>query len=252
MKFSYSLVLVTVVFVSPINAKSIDNLDLFFAESAIRFTEKWLAPSQLYISLILPNRVPFNTRYLLKLTRKLNQVLKRKVYFRMVKNITKYRNIDPPPNELLWYPFETRHYDNICYFLDDSSFSTVMKKHFLFFERTEKDIELDFRHCKIKFDSNIAVYYPYNKTNFRSEIRFEEIYKIIDDQKSLQKNILGKIELRSNKTNYSGLQSFVWKRRSNLHGTQFSAITETELPFIELPKNLNGSILSFLEWLSFL
>ena len=70
---------------------------------------------------------------------------------------------------------------------------------------------------------------------------FEEIYKIKEHDERLQRSILGTVNINSQKLDLSGLKRFIWKRRSNLFGVTFKAITEIAPPYITHAKKSRDS-----------
>ena len=237
MKLCCMIFLTWTSFLCFVYAKNMDEIEVLAAESAIKFSSKWLASPNPHINLMLPSQILSKSKDVVKLTRKMSEVFKRNIFLRIVKENNKYH----PKNELFWYPFEISNYDSICQYVDTSDRNETLQNHFLFFGKTKKDVIFSLRYCNVRFDSNVVIYYYRNNNNFLwSEIIFEEVYKMEKHQKKFRNNVLCKVDLKSNRTGCSGLELFVWKRRRNLHGTQFTAITEHEYPFIDLDDNSNG------------
>jgi hypothetical protein len=137
-----------------------------------------------------------------------------------------------PQNDLVWLPFEFKEYHLDCQVLNLFSNDTKRKKHFLLFIRRHRNLNDCFEGCPLQFNSEVVVYYQHNLTESLSGIRFEEIYKINQRQRKLSRNILGENSPISNGMNTDGLKRFIWKRRSNLKGVNFNAITEVAKPMI--------------------
>ena len=230
---NYFLILNGAIIFQLANSENIRYLDTFASETALKFSEKWLAVPTVNIQLMLPNKRPFEIKDVVKLTKKMSKISRKNAYFMTIINITNYDKIKPSQNELWWFPFEAGYYDIGCRLWNNLHISTKKHAHFMLFLKSQKDVDLYFKSCRIRFDSNIVVYYQYNKTDSLPVILFEEIYKIEEHQTKLKRNFLGKINVTSSEFDTSEVESYVWKRRRNLEGTIFTGVTENLAPFIE-------------------
>jgi len=210
------------------HAKNIVELEVTNSNSALMFSEKWLCTPTLYIGLILPTETTFRLNAIVSLVKRMVKNYKDRTYFLATNNITRYKSMKSLQNDLLWLPFEFKHYHLDCQVLNN----TKHKKHFLLFTGRERNVNDYFQCCEIHFNSEIVVYYRHNQTKFLSGVRFEEIYKIKPQQRKLNKNILGEDSQHFSGINIHGLKTFIWKRRSNLHGVNFNAIAELSKPVV--------------------
>ena len=218
-----------IIFFERSNAMHETNFGMGFSESVFHFISKWVPTPKPHITLVLPTKGSVKLNNVLKLTSKLVEL---KAYFRVDANITKYNNHKPTPNELFWFPFEAECCAFHCHFLHPLNSYAPLRNKFLVFIGNRRNVDRHFQSCTIQFDSNIVVYYQLNNTNFRSELRFEEIYKIEENQRRLSSNLLGRFLDETKQMDTSGLQNHIWQRRRNLEGTRFTAITEKEEPYI--------------------
>ena len=214
----------------------VKDLDSIVLESAVIFSEKWIKSPKQYVSIILPEYPHSNENEVLKLSDILRRNVKRNAYFLFISDFKEYRNkTKHHQEELLWFPYELGKYELNCQNLGLFSNSILNKKHFFFFsEDTNQAISL-MGHCPIQFNHKIVVYYWQNETP-PSNIVFEEFYKINPLQITPNRNILSKINKTSQKMESTMLEQFIWKRRRNLQGTTFKAITELWSPFIDTVK----------------
>ena len=225
------------------SAKDEFGLDMFVTESAIDFTERWLVSPTFYVNIILPTNRLFKMGFVSKM-KKIVRRFTMNSYFMFSTNLTGNKNNGLSNGELFWFPFKIENYNIDCNSLDFSDNHTSKQNHYLFFTGTKKNVEMYFQRCKLRFDSNIVVYHRNNNsTDPRFVVQFEEIYKIEAEQGKLKKNALGQVDLHSRDRNFSGLDSYIWKRRSNLEGITFNAVTELDPPGIqnvEISNKSNG------------
>ena len=212
------------------NANNANKLDRFAFGSGLNFSYKWLHTPKPYISIILPSKISSKMSHVIEMEWK--TAGKKNSYFRVSANITKINSIKLSQNEVIWFPFMKEYFDNICRFVSHVENDTTWKNNFLLYAETKENVNRHFQSCKIRFDSNVVVYYHFNKTINLSDLYFEEIYKIHQNQELLKRNLLGEAFLSTKEMDTFGLESHIWKRRRNLEGTNFKAITETEPPFI--------------------
>ena len=217
----------------PSCAEDTTKLNKLTSEFALKFGEKWLGTPKLHIYLVLPNKIQFEMQDVIQLTKTMKGILGNNAYFTATTNITNHNDGRQSPGELFWFLFEMENYDDIdCNILEASRKFTTKQRYILFFVGNRDHVDFYFLYCKIRFDSNVVVYYKHNATKSLSFIIFEEIYKIRDHQNQLEKNVLGKINLNTKKMNLSGLKTYIWKRRSNLQGIKFNSITEISPPYV--------------------
>ena len=207
-------------------------IDSVASEAVFKFAKVWLSIPKIYVSLILPKNLKTRTEDVIFLLRKMTNQVERNVYFIVCYNITMYKPGNGLQNpSIMWFPFETQDPYVDCETLKSPyDYKSVSKTHFLFYTRTKNATY--FRHCDIQFDSNVATYYRYNKTKSSSIVQFEEIYDQTKDQPEPQKNLLATFDAGSGKISLDGLRYPMWKRRNNLRGKIFSAITEMSQPAI--------------------
>ena len=229
MKISFIVTLPLVMLFKWTFAKNVDD-DLSNSDSALKFSEKWLATPKLSVGLILPTKPTFRLHSIVSLAKKMTKNYQNNAYFLATNNITKYKGTKSPQNDLMWLPFEFKHYYLDCQVLTSFSRDRKSKKHILLFTERHRNVNDYFKHCEIDFNSEIVVYYRHTRTKVLPRIRFEEIYKIKQHHRKLSRNILGESSPNSNGINIHGLKTFIWKRRKNLQGVNFNAITELWKP----------------------
>lgn len=224
-------------------AETADDLGIPHFESALRFSEKWLGTPKLYIEMVLPTNIPFRIKYPINFVKKTANISKDNTYFLITSNMASYKHISSPQPELLWLPYETKHYSMDCHLLNFLSNATRSQIHLLLFIDVEKNVNGYFGPCEITFNSKIVVYYHQNETELSSSIIFEEIYKIQKHQQKLHRNILVIYDINLNEIHFDGLNTFIWERRKNLQGINFTSISEISPPSvmrIENSSNSNG------------
>ena len=197
------------------SAANINEYDILASKSSLMFIDNWLESPTRYITLVLPSRYQFTENNVQHLTKNILKGMRSTPYIRVSFNMTEY-DFRQTQNELVWFPFGIEKYNMEYYCSRAMSKNTSRKKHFLFFTRTKQNVDTYFNFCKIRFDSNVVVYYTVNKPNSVSFVYFEEIYKIKEKKdEKLKKNVLGKFTLNSNIFNLVGLKSSIWNRRRN-------------------------------------
>ena len=196
---------------------------VFPKELAIEFVERWLNSPKLYVGIVVPNMDPLYSNDIIRFTRKLRSRMKNDAYIRITKNLTKYAFTQHIQNELIWYPYDAGKYDvdQLNGILDDR----FHKKHFLLTTKNPNNGYQLLARSKIKFDSNIVIYYIDMKPNNKAVMKFEEIYKVKENQNQLEKNILAEFPCTSKESTLYGLKTYVWKRRNTLKGRKFSAVS---------------------------
>ena len=199
--------------------------DNSFNNLTVKFIDKWLDSSKVYLGLIIPKLDSFYTQDVVKMVKEINTRLRSNKYIMVTNNVTKYRHVRRLDHEISWYPYDFEKYDGRCNFLNSIKDDKLLGHHFLFFTSNVNRTSQNFETCKIRFDSNIAVYYIYNTKMNQSSIKFQEIYKIDENQRNLEKNLLGEIPLDSKELKLSGLNSYIWNRRNTLKGEKFKAVS---------------------------
>ena len=158
-------------------AENVANVDMLAFESALLFSQKWLASPKFYISLMLPIKSEYKINDAIKLTKTIFNGLESTPYLLFNLNWNIYNNEQPSQNELQFFPFDVRKYDNGSHcmrFMNKNN--TTRQKHFLFYTRTRKNIRSDFALCRVRFDSYVVVYYRFHHSKLNPYILFEEIY----------------------------------------------------------------------------
>ena len=99
--------------------------------------------------------------------------------------------------------------------------------------------EILFKDCPLEIDSNIMVYYI-NETS--QKIRIEEVYKIDQNSQVMLHDAYASYYQQNVETVKDSHRQFRWKKRSDLHGHRFDAITGVWPPFIVgIEEKMNGS-----------
>ena len=99
--------------------------------------------------------------------------------------------------------------------------------------------EILFKDCPLEIDSNIMVYYI-NETS--QKIRIEEVYKIDQNSPVMLHDAYASYYQQNVETVKDSHRQFRWKKRSDLHGHRFDAITGVWPPFIVgIEEKMNGS-----------
>ena len=192
---------------------------------ALRFGYQWLKSPKMYLGIMVPSKRHFRTRNVVNLAKKINAGYMGRPSFIMINsNLSKYNVILHQQDELLWYPSNIKDYGMDCLFLDSSRYDRLHKKHFLFLHEDMDNDTFSFESCKIKFDSRLVLYRKKQKK--RLVVEFEEIYKINENESSLEKNHLGEIFQDQTETMVSGLKKPIWKRRQSLKGKFFTAVSK--------------------------
>ena len=111
----------------------------------------------------------------------------------------------------------------------------LLEKFVLIFVNSKIEAMNEYESCKIRFDSNIAVYYQRQNSNGEreksNEMQFDEIFKVKEN--AWVKNfMLAHIDLNTTKLTMTGLNTYIWKRRNNLNQMQFIGISEIFGPCI--------------------
>ena len=208
-------------------------LDMVASKSASQFSAKWLTSPKMYINLMLPTKAKFKIKDVVQLAKKTAKDLERSPYFILGPNMTAHNSDNPSQNELTWFPFDAEKYDIEQLCLRSMNENTPPEKHFLLFTGARQNVSSSFlSSCRIRFDSNVVVYYNTIDTKNVHRINFDEIYKIKAHNERLERNSLGIVDINSQNMDLRGLKRFIWKRRNNLFGTNFNAITEIFPPFI--------------------
>ena len=230
--------------------KDVTSLDVEMAEAALNFSHKWMTTPKSYMVLVLPTSHPFNTNNLVRLAKKVS--MQNNTYFIFSRKVPKQKNLrirkkslPNPQNDLVWFLFEASYYEITCSDINVLFWNVTIQNNFLFFVKNQNMVDFYFNSCKIRFDSNIVVYYPDNMTENLSAVKFEEMFKIDPDRQTLNKNILGVANLHTKEMTFSGLTSFIWKRRGNLHEKAFTGISEIYEPGITdiiKSKDMSGNI----------
>jgi hypothetical protein len=172
-------------------AENVVELDASSSDSALMFSMEWLGTPKLYIGLILPTETTFRIKNIVELVKRMTKNYKDSAYFLATNNITRYKSMTSPQNDLLWLPFEFKDYHLDCQVLSAFGNNRMHKKHILLLTRRHSIVNDYFERCEIQFNSEIVVYYRHNQTKFVSKIRFEEIYKSKQNQMKLGRTILG-------------------------------------------------------------
>ena len=221
-----------------------DKIEMLENEAALHFAYEWLATPKMYFGVILPSKNLFKVHDILTLTKKINSYVEGKsAYFLINSNITKFKTIPHTQKELIWYPFNTRHYDMNCLFLGSPRYDRLYKKHFLFLHEYRNNINFSFETCKIRFDSRLVTYRQ--QQNNQSTVEFEEIYKIDENENKLEKNTLREIVKGRKDMQLSTLNLSIWNRRKSLKGINFKAVSiksSKTTTFVKKSKDSKGNV----------
>ena len=131
MKIPFSITLSVMMLFQWTYAKNVAELDVSNSDSALMFSAKWLDTPKLYIGLILLTNTTFRFYSIVSLVKKMPQNYEYRAYFLSTNNITKYKSMKSPQNDLLWLPFNLKHYHLICQDLMLYGNNTKPKKHLL-------------------------------------------------------------------------------------------------------------------------
>ena len=217
-------------------------MDLIASKSALVFSSKWLRTTNIYVNLVLPNNLQYKMNELVRVTKEMSSLNRGNFYVSFVKTMSKEQRNNYSSRDIIWFPYEKKYYSANCNAFYVPENETASRTFFLLFTGTDSSIGTSCDMCKIRFDSNIVVYYHNNTSNSPTGMEFQEIYKIKENGK-IKTNILGEIDLTSKHYNLLELNNYIWKRRSNLNQEMFTALTERGYPFIEdieLKKKSNG------------
>ena len=159
--------------------------DNSFNNLTVKFIDKWLDSSKVYVGLTVPKLDLFYAQDVVKMFKEINTSRRSNKYIMVTNNVTKYRHVQRLDHEISWHPYDFENYDGRCNFLNSIRDDKLLGHHFLFFTSNVNRTSQHFESCKIRFDSNIAVYYIFNTKMNKSTIKFQEIYNIdennIDD-----------------------------------------------------------------------
>ena len=218
-----------------------ENLDIIALDAALQFDDKWLASNKLYITYILPQQGYFKLGEVYKMIKKSSTDFAKNRFVMATLNSSKVDKELLTQNELIWLPFKMAKYDvkQTCRTFFHPN--TTRQQHFLLNTDTKHEANIVLRKCRFRFDSNVVIYYRQIDKNTSSFTYFEEIYKMQEDSENLESNVLARIDTFGNESDLSGLNEFIWKRRSNLQGTSFKAITEFMPPYVINVTKYNAS-----------
>ena len=178
---------------------------------------------------MLPTNTSSKKSHAYKVGYLFRKIAKRNNFFRFYTNVTAFERKEQNHDEVVWYPINLKSYGAYCKTFGLSLDSPTRKKHLLFFTSNVEDSMFIFKDCEIRFDDKIIVYYK--KTNSNSII-FEELYKIDSRKKTLYRNILSEINISKEQKQLNISLQYIWNRRTDLHGTNFKAISEKDPPWI--------------------
>ena len=245
MKVSQILIAVLICFenqsFTSCNENLFGNLDFIALDAALQFNDKWLASNKSYITFILPQQGYFKLCEVYKMIKKLSTDFAKNHFVMATLNSSKVDKKLLTQNELIWLPFKMAKYDVIQTCRTFFHLNTPRQQHFLFNTDTKHEANIVLRKCHFRFDSNVVIYYRQINKNTSSFTYFEEIYKLQQNSENLQSNALARIDSFGNESDFSGLKEFIWKRRSNLQGNSFKAITEFMPPYVINVTKYNAS-----------
>ena len=216
-------------------------------EAALEFAKKWLANPKMYIGVIVPNKSPFRTCDIVRLTKKVLRNHKN-TYLMIDSNVTKYNTLQHTQNELIWYPFNIEHYRLDCLFLDSNQYDRLYKKHFLFFKRKNKNVNFSFESCKVRLDSHLVIYHTKQKNE--TIVQFDEVYKISEKDDVLVKITLGEMIHGRKELRLSGLNLSLWNRRKSLNGEVLNAVVKKDADEIAVIKSKERFVIKHPTYLS--
>ena len=126
-----------------------DKIEMLENEAAVHFANQWLAIPKMYVGVILPNKYSFKVQNVVKLTKKIAFDGEGKsAYFMIHSNLTIFKTIPHTQKELIWYPFDTKHYDMDCLFLGSPRYDRLYEKHFLFLHEDRKNNTFPLRRAR--------------------------------------------------------------------------------------------------------
>ena len=168
MQISFILVLFVLILFQWSDAKNRIELDGFNSDSALMFTKKWIGTPKMYLGLILPTKSKYRINTIVSLLKKMASNHKDITYFLATTNITSYKILKSFQKDLLWLPFEFKHYHLDCQAVTFFGNNMKQRKHFLLFTGRQRNVNDYFGRCEIQFNSEIVVYYQHGVSKFLS------------------------------------------------------------------------------------
>ena len=214
-------------------------LDFKSSLSAMKFIDRWLSGQKILINIILPDKSQSYTKDIVRLTEIILRESESNLYFIYKFKITGNKSIETGRKEIYWFPFQSNLYHNDVhcpYFIRPNE---TQQKLVLLYAEKGGIIDALFKFCKLRFDSNVLYYYK----NGHADLAFEEIFKIHEWDENLIKNLLAMVNPESQKVIAKGLDSYIWKRRKNLHKMTFNSIFHISPPYLigeKKSKNVKG------------
>ena len=206
--------------------ESANVLNYLEMRSALNFSKAWANSARMSIIVMLPTISDFNMRDMVLIAKEMGRNSKRDLFFKFARNDSHYNK---NYTEVVWYPLSPKFYNATCDIFNMINDDRLQNKHILLFDESKLDAVKRYEFCKLRFDSNIVVYYRSFKSNKISAesqiIQFEEIFKIKEDS-IIKSNRLANIDTNTTISINTGLNTHIWQRRKNLGQIKFSAISE--------------------------
>ena len=225
------IILLTSILESCQNKNSFHNSNIPI-KSILNFGKSWTNSQRISISVVLPIKRAFNARSVVLIAKEIERYSDQEIFFRFTRNDTQHNK---NYTELIWYPFPSYLYHGNCDIFDMLDHNKLLEKFVLIFVNSKIEAVNEYEPCKIRFDSNIAVYYQRQNSNGEreksNEMQFDEIFKVKENA-SIKSFMLAHIDLNTTKLTKTGLNTYIWKRRNNLNQMQFIGISEIFGPCI--------------------
>ena len=208
-------------------------------KSVMTFNKKWISTTKQHTFIMYPSEKLVDVRKALNLVNNIGKIVRQNNYCFMFTTDFSYSNkTNNNQTELIWFPFNFESYERKCKTFGLTPHSIDGRRRQLLFTKDINNTISFLKHCKIRFDDEIIVYYQKPNSNI---IIFKEIYKIDDRHKNIYRNILFEIDLSTNSTDWNISIKYIWKRRKNLQGIAFQTVTEIFPPSIYSVQNWKDS-----------